>query len=401
MTMQVRNSFWQLPAVFLCLLVVCAKQAQSKPLKTLLQDPIRSFGQTSADFSPDSNLLAAINGSELGYSDMVKVWDVSTKKEKFIINENGGAFSQVLFSPDGRFLTAVGKGINVKIWESTTGKELKNLEPGLEDREVTRQLLFSPDGERLYVLSQNPQNLLDPQNELKCWNVSTGKVLFTHRRNGSIRNLEISRDGKTLVAWYSEKPGQINLPASVRVWDAISGTERLTFELTSNIPSFTLNPKGDHIALIAGTASPNPRIETRSIANGKLLSSNAFKWYDNDCRVVTYSPDGKYLAVKGAQTVRIWDTSKNQFTLEERSDINVHAVVFSPDSKSLAAGFGSFDSPNNGSVKVWEPQGGKLLKIFTGMKGYPLKIAYSPNGKHLYSNSTSGHEGINIWNLQP
>jgi WD40 repeat protein len=71
----------------------------------MTRDPISLRGHTGAvnsvAFSPDSKMLAS--GSQ---DNTIKLWEVSTGKERTTIQSHGGVVFSVTFSPDGKLLAA-------------------------------------------------------------------------------------------------------------------------------------------------------------------------------------------------------------------------------------------------------------------------------------------------------
>ncbi len=119
----------------------------------------------------------------------MKIWDSTTGKELLALKGHAGAVWSVAFSPDGQRLASGSNDKTVKIWDSATGKELFTLK-GHAGRVMS--VAFSPDGQRL-ASGSNDQTV-------KIWDSATGKELFSlkgHARSGS----RAWRSARTASAW--------------------------------------------------------------------------------------------------------------------------------------------------------------------------------------------------------
>jgi WD40 repeat protein len=77
-----------------------------------------SFEVTWMAFSPDGKRLVSA-----GRYDGVKVWDVSTGKERFALEDSGERYLRALgFTPDGKGLLTVGPPSLPAVWDLSTGK---------------------------------------------------------------------------------------------------------------------------------------------------------------------------------------------------------------------------------------------------------------------------------------
>ena len=129
---------------------------------------------------------------------------------------------------------------------------------------------------------------------------------------------------------------------------------------------------------------------------------------------VLFTPDGKWLVCADhSGVVRIWSTSTwtlgRKFELEQVHDLHdqfeasdwrhelipkLTAMDISDDGKTLAIGFGSYDSKDSGIV-VMDFETGSCHRIVSGHARYGLE--FSPDGRTLVS--TGGDHNVVLWDV--
>ncbi len=138
---------------------------------------------------------------------------------------------------------------------------------------------------------------------------------------------------------------------------------------------------------------------TVSLAQG----SPNIKWIRGghlyDVNIVTFSPDGRYLASGGSDnTIKIWQISDGKLfrTIVHRAPL-IHSIAFSPCGSYLASAGGSSDSANH-AIKLWRVSDGALVRTIANFSGAITSIAFSPDGNYL----ASGHFGglIHLWHIE-
>ncbi|MCY3550906.1 MAG: sigma-70 family RNA polymerase sigma factor [Candidatus Poribacteria bacterium] len=104
-----------------------------------------------------------------------------------------------------------------------------------------------------------------------------------------------------------------------------------------------------------------------------------------------FSPDGKTFASMSRwndEVIRLWSGA----TGELKSTLIGHtAIVFSPDSKTLAS------ASDNHTVRLWDGATGDLKATLTGHTGNVKVLAFSPDGHRLASGGTD--EVIRLWHV--
>jgi WD40 repeat protein/uncharacterized caspase-like protein len=181
-------------------------------------------GQTPIAFSPDGRQLAVAGIAS------VKLWDVAAGREACSLAAGRSMrTSSLAWSPDGRLLASghweTRAGINllsmsqnlgrvpfdslydnsVKIWDASTGQELRNL---TGHTGFITAVVFSPDGRLLASGSDD--------STIRLWDVSSGQLLHTLTGHTlPVGSLDFSPDSKLLVSGSED--------GSTRLWKAQTG----------------------------------------------------------------------------------------------------------------------------------------------------------------------------------
>jgi WD40 repeat protein len=427
------------------------------------QDPTRLnvFVQSLA-FSPDGKWLA----SRALYDDSLRVFDVETGKEKHMLECPSLYGARAVFSPDGYLAAyrplpgpnsatpAKGKPALV-LWDVTTGKVHQEFDwvpqwgPGHHD------LAFSADGKWMagdrggsricvweratgkvrftdprpispcgtLVFSKDANTLVASESgSLEMWDLRTGRSLLADGGHiGMIRGFDLSSDGTVIATGGTD--------ATIRLWDARTGTERHRIEGIGGLVVFSPDGRtlltgsgkydGEMILWDAaeakevrrfrlapnGTGAQPMGVNATFSIDGKtlLVASNldlnyhlfdvatgkgkrSFSWNlglglstsSVPCRL---SPDGKHFAGlytrQGADfVVALWDMTKPGPQVIS-GVTHVVDLAFSADGEYLA-----WSDANE--VNVWDVRANRKLMSFKGSGS----LAFSPDGRYLAAGKT-------------
>jgi WD40 repeat protein len=283
---------------------VRAVNAPARPTRELV-------GAAFSDaMSRDGKYFAAVRESEAAGGRTVHVWETTTGKlvSSFAATNE---LNLVAISPDGERL-AMQIGGSLHISDAASGKKQINLqaEAGL----IGAPAAFSPDGRWIAA-----PGTLDPEKgkyEVRLWDATTGKEMRRFRRQLTdvslgLPGLAFSRDGRRLVCCGEEE--------EVVVWDAASGEELQSFHVSPDRASTGVILGGRRVAfnadctrLVLGNSwngmtvwdiDTGHRILTLKHSSG--LSAPAFSIV-----ALAFSPDDtRLVAVYGDGMIRIWDAT--------------------------------------------------------------------------------------------
>ena len=219
------------------------------------------------------------------------------------------------------------------------------------------EMAFSPDGKYIATASlDNTVRMLKP---------SSNQIISKDSHEDGVIALKFSPDGKKIATasfdakvglWEMSTNGKIS---PLKIWDHPNYVVALAF-----------SPKGNFLA----TATVGGSI--RVLETNDLKEERKRKQYDTYVRAVSFSSDGKYLAIVGRDNKALvweWQTNKDRLQLND-----VVALAFSPkDARYLAT------ADAKGNVKVLDTNNNFEIVNAVNLETYPTAINFSPEGKHL------------------
>jgi tricorn protease-like protein len=299
---------------------------------------------------------------------------------KFPVNVNA-----LTFTPDSKKVV-VGGYHELTIWDAETGK----LEKRLRTRaERAYAMVFLPDG-TLAVAGGRPGQ----EGDVRIYDINAGvdgvsdkKVFLKElvQADDSLLALALSVDGKKLAAAGCDR--------IVRVWDLPSGKLEHSIENHADwVLGLAFSADGKYLA----TASRDKTAKVWDLAAKESLVT--FPDHQNPVYGVALMPDGKIgISIGDDSSVRTWnvvDTGKN---------IGKQVKTMAGHSKSVfRMSLNTSVKPNllatcsaDGSVKLFDPAAGTVLKDLKGMTDWVYAVAISPDAKLVAAGGWNGE--VRVW----
>jgi WD40 repeat protein len=369
-------------------------------------------------FGPDGRIMVT-----LGEDNVVRIWDAPGGQ---LLHELEG--HEVVFSPDGRFLTTIShEERNVRLWDLASGQLLHLLTlPHPPPGSSWWFVGFSPDWRELAVVSGGSVLFFDMASgalqhtlegyclrrllegscfasdlafslesnalitvggfEVRTWDVPSGQLRQTQTSDMPVGSIAISPDGQRM-AW-----GGGEQEYYLQMWDAVSGQLLYTIEDEAEpIDEVAFSPDGQLLATHSGLWQ-DPMVHLRQASTGELL-------FSREASRFAFSPDGRLFATPlhtndlAKAAVEVWDTATFQ---RVRRFEGLSLLAFSPDGSILAQRAVEND---DGSWHItagwWDIDSGELLRSFVEMDLPSSVMAFSSDNRLLLGSDYYGY--LTIW----
>ncbi|MDE0317611.1 MAG: cohesin domain-containing protein [Candidatus Poribacteria bacterium] len=312
-----------------------------------------------------------------------------------LCRQEGGVAGDLDFSPDGKTLASVtvtGHPKRVVLWD------IENKAAKLTINDINgRYVRYSPDGktlvcgDKLYdAITGEPKLLLLDGEGYRDYVLFSpdGKILTGAGPKG-IRFWKSNVDEPTTDALpVGERPINVLPTDPLTITTPKENPTSIPFATSSTtVPGITglsYSPDGKELAIACslGILIYDPELNEEVT----LLNANI--------RSVAYSPDGKTLA--GAWGgIYLWNakTKKHKFRFYHARYVHPHPLAYSPDGEILI----SDDSKPGGQIDFWDPATGEYKYTLSASQHAINSAIFSPDGNTIAS--ASGDSTILLWDF--
>lgn len=355
--------------------------------KLVTAPPTAATQVNSVSISPDGKTFAV--GGAGTTKGVVEIWNLATGGPVASVTSNLSVVNAVSFSSDGKMLFDGGSNAALEIRNSKTLDLAFSVSTALYS--VAGSVAFSADSRTLAEASYELGGCVN------LWNAQTGQFEATLSSTANrLRSVAISPDNKTLADCGSVIASTVGV---IELWDFTAHKFLASLPTSATaLQSVRFSQDGRFIA-DGGSVSNNGWVELWNVKAKTLVRT--FPTQATSVRTVAFSPDGSILAVGGTAenisttltysgVVELWNASTGKLLASFATSVNqVSELSFSPDGKLLAvAGTSEVTAggPYTAGVEVWNTAKGPLADapVVTAGSHFAYSIVFSSSGKAFF-----------------
>jgi WD40 repeat protein len=230
---------------------------------------------------------------------------------------------------------------------------------------------FTADGSTALTVSE--------RDTARLWDTATGRQLAEPFTHSGAALATFSHDGRTGLTVHPES-GQ------ARLWHVLTGRSLPLPLLPAGARAIAVAPDGHQLAL----AGPDTRALLLDTQGGKTVAALD---HPEPAFAVDFSPDGKTLATRAGNEVRLWRLDTFRLAgAPLRHARAVLALAFSRDGEKLLTG-----SEDN-TARLWNARTAGPLSGALAHESGVRAVAFSPDGQVVLTES--GRESAQLWSVR-
>ncbi len=307
--------------------------------------------------SPDSNFVAT--GSR---DRTVKLWELSTGREVRNFLGHDGSVNGIAFSTDGKYMLTSCSDMTAKIWEVATGKNIFTTEPTTK---LLTEVAISPDMKYFVVAGYN--------DEASVYSWDTKKIITKLKVNadqggGYGIHLTFSPDSKWLAV------GEDNYTATI--YNTINWEQHSTFKKEEGwcggCATWATFSSDSKTVLMASNKGP---VKKYDLTTNKLITQYTEKI--EELAGLQFSKDEKQIIAITKDEIIVWDNRTGEEIEEIKTDLNTEIN----DACLSVTGSEILMACDNNVTQVWDIASKKFKNSLTGILNERDKgnINYDPN----------------------
>jgi WD40 repeat protein len=281
---------------------------------------------TSLAFAPGATQIAT---TDTAGQVALRSTEAGLLKEQFL--EFPGYASTAAFSPDGRFLVAVGDLSCLCVWDLSSSGKTPTSTTTLPIYRA-RHVVFSPDGRSLAITT-------DASGTILIWDLPTGRERRVLHQTSPVVRIAFSPDGTRLAT--AERDQRL-----ISLWDLETGSRQVLREDTPGVVmALAFSPDG---SMLASASALEHDVRLWDLNTGHVR--RVLKGHERSVNSVAFSPDGSLIATAGNDgTIGVWvvATGDRCVSLDGHAH-SLGTVAFSPDGLTIALA-----TLDDDDIRIW------------------------------------------------